>query len=89
MLVRIVRSVTVIRKEQNELKFLIKKQKKIKKNRTREQNHVFNIKLLPYVHCLFSILFSILLRASAKASLDFCMYDNRMLTILPRTNRFS
>ena len=31
----------------------------------------FDIKLLQYVHCLFSIIFRILLRASAKALRDF------------------
>ena len=38
----------------------------------------------------FSILFRILLSASAKASCDFCMYGNRMLsTFLPRACQFS
>ena len=41
MLVRIVRSVTVIRKEQNELKFLIKKQKKLK--RIAQENKIMSL----------------------------------------------
>ena len=58
MVVKVFRLVTEIKKEQNDLKLLIKTKQK---NQT--MVHLLDIKLIQYVHCLFSMLFQILLRA--------------------------
>ena len=58
MVVKVFRPVTEIKKKQNDLKLLIKTKQK---NQT--MVHLLDIKLIQYVHCLFSMLFQILLRA--------------------------
>ena len=81
MVVRISRLVTVIKKEQNELKFLIKtKQKTLKK--------VHVLDKIATVCSLF-VFDSHSNTFACKASRDFCMYGNRMLSALPREFRFS